>query len=218
MSILRYFKREEHPLLPKDSTNPATRAANKAVIEALATSSSGNQVMSKRGQYKAYDETTRARIGRYAAENGNKAAVEKFSAELGYIVPESTVRGMKTAYLRELKKAKDSSGVKTLPHQNKGRPLKLGKYDEQVREYIRSLRLAGGIVSRSIVVSAAKGIIQHYDPSYLQEHGGELVVDDSWAKSLLNRMGYVKRKGTKAARKLPPDFTGVKSAFNSSFC
>ena len=72
---------------------------------------------------------------------------------------------MKSNYLRVLEKAKDPV---ELPHQLRGRPLKLGNYDGMVKEYIHALRLAGGIVNRSIVVvAAATGILEHLDPSRL---------------------------------------------------
>ena len=67
----------------------------------------------------------RARIGKYAAENGNAAAVRKFTKILEFSVPESTVRGFKTRYLKKLKHSK--SPVTALPHAIKGRPLKLGE-------------------------------------------------------------------------------------------
>ena len=38
----------------------------------------GEQGRKKQGKYRAYHEVLRARIGRYATENGNKAAVETF--------------------------------------------------------------------------------------------------------------------------------------------
>ena len=41
----------------------------------------------KRGAYHICDEEVRAKIGRYAAENENKAAVTKLSRELGSNVP-----------------------------------------------------------------------------------------------------------------------------------
>ena len=65
----------------------------------------------------------RCKIGRYAAENGNDAAVKKFQ------VPESTVRGFKTKYLALLKKEgplSNPSDITKIDHGNLGRPLKLG--------------------------------------------------------------------------------------------
>ncbi len=46
--------------------------------------------------------------------------------------------------------------VATLPHGNRGRPLKLGDFDASVQRYIRVLRIAGGIVNRTIIIAAAK--------------------------------------------------------------
>ena len=62
-------------------------------------------------------------------------------------------------------------------------------------------------------MAAANGIIKHYDQSLLKDHGGLLNISKSWAASLISRMHKVKRKGTRAARKVPTDFEDVKSAF-----
>ena len=77
------------------------------------------------GTLHTYDDRTRANIGKYAAENGNAAAVRKYSKLLGHAVPESTVRGFKKRYLKKIKETKEP--VTSLPHAVKGRPLKLGR-------------------------------------------------------------------------------------------
>ena len=56
---------------------------------------------------------------KYSCGNGNEAVASKFSAELGHIVTESTVRNMK-ACLSLLKKEKDPDKIKTLPHAARG--------------------------------------------------------------------------------------------------
>ena len=43
-------------------------------------------------------------------------------------------------------------------------------------------------------MGAAERIISHRDVSKLSSHGGHIKITKSWAKSLLNRMGFVKRK------------------------
>ena len=75
------------------------------------------------------------------------------------------------------------------------------------------LRLAGGIVNRCIVQAAAKAIIAHKNAALLKEHGGPIEIGIKWTESFLRRRGYVKRKATKAARKLPLDFEDLKSVF-----
>ena len=160
-----------------------------------------------------YDPELRAKIGKFAATSGNKAAVEKFSKELGRPVSESTVRGMKKAYYIALKHKKDGEPITRLEHGLRGWPLLLGDLDAHVQEYIRKLRLAGCIVNRAIVIAAATGVVQHNNPAILSAHGGPLELGKKWADSILLRMGFVKRKATKAARKIAPDFTDIKLAF-----
>lgn len=75
------------------------------------------------------------------------------------------------------------------------------------------MRKAGGIVNRSIVIAAARGIVSHWNPSLLIDHGGSIDIGRKWAESFLFRHGYVKRKSTKAARKLPGDFAEIKLTF-----
>lgn len=161
----------------------------------------------KRGQYSSYDEVLRSKIGRYAAMNGNSAAVKHFTSELGRPVSESTVRSIKKQYIQASKQA--TGDVITLPHGNRGRPLKLGDFDISVQTYVRKLRISGGIVNRTIVIAAAKGILKSHDPSLLNSFD----LSPRWARSLLERMNFVRRKGTKAARKLPPDFPEIRDEF-----
>jgi hypothetical protein len=47
----------------------------------------------------------------------------------------------------------------------------------------------------------------------LRENGDHIDLDRSWAESFLRRVGYVCRKGTTAARKLPFDFIDNKHEF-----
>lgn len=124
MSILRYFKISGNNAGLPDSN--AIADANEKVIVEVANSSVNKalelQKERKRGAYTAYSSSTRAKIGKFAAENGNKAAVAKFTKELGKPVNESTVRSLKTCYLNALKSTGNES-VSTLEHGNRGRPL-----------------------------------------------------------------------------------------------
>lgn len=56
-----------------------------------------------------------------------------------------------------------------------------------LQKYIDS----GAVVNRNIVKATATGIVKHYKPSALPI----INITDSWAKSLLERMNLVKRKG-----------------------
>lgn len=59
-------------------------------------------VMRKRGKYFHYDDGVKAKIAKYACENGNKHAAEKFAQTLGHPLTESTVRNFKHVYLEKL--------------------------------------------------------------------------------------------------------------------
>ena len=178
--------------------------ANKRVAEAMETQPRRRK---RSGTYTYYPPELRAKIGNFAAQSGNKAAVEKFSKELGKPVSESTVRGFKKNYYEASKRNWTGEPIARLEH---GLRLKLGDLDSNVQDYIRKLRVAGGVVNRAI---AAKGIVEHHNPAMLREHGGTVELGKKWADSILSRMNFVKRKATKAARKLPTDFPCIKLAF-----
>ena len=187
------------PLLPScDNPSSSTSAGNRSVEQAQM------RECRKRGRYHHYDAEVRAKIAKHACEHGNKSATVKFTQELGHCVSESSVRNMKKAYLQKLKSVPDPVDITSLPHATLGRPLLVGsELDADIAEYARSLCLAGGIVNRSVVQAAAKGIISHRNAALLKEHGGPLEIGMKWTESFLRRHGYVKRKATKAARKIP---------------
>ena len=160
MSLYRWLNDRENsdsPLLPV-AGDATTSATNKEVEQEMASTLPKR---GKRGSYVHYDEETRAKIARYAVEHGNKAAISKFSVELGKPLAESTVRNMKKSWYLKLREEPDPDKITCLPRANRGRPLMLGSYDQEVAKYIKSLRIAGGIVNRSIVIAAARGIVSH---------------------------------------------------------
>ena len=62
-------------------------------------------------------------------------------------------------------------------------------------------------------MATARGILKDQNSGLLAEHGGSVNITKTWAKSLLNRIGWVKRKGTKAARKVPANLEEIKEDF-----
>ena len=107
----------------------------------------GQRSGEKRGKYNHYDAEVRAKI---ACEYGNKSASVKFTQELGHCVSESSVRNMKEAYFQKLKSVPDPADITSLPHADLGRLLLVGtELNADIAEYVRALRLAGGIVNRT---------------------------------------------------------------------
>ena len=173
-SLYRWFSVEKPAYLPDPDVERTedkaskVREANKAVFVQLIKN------RKRPCSHHYYDPELRAKIGKFAATSGNKAAVEKFSKELRRPVGESTMHGMKKAYYIALKHKKDGEPVTRLEHRLRGRPLLLGDHDAHVQEYIRKLRLAGCIANRAIVIAAATGVVQHNNPAILSAHGGPL--------------------------------------------
>ena len=64
-----------------------------------------------------------------------------------------------------------------------------------------------------LVVAAARGLIMTHNHSLLTDHGGHLNPDKPWAKSLLQHMGFVKRRASTSARLPVEDFDAVKKCF-----
>ena len=82
MSIRRWLRTTDNPLpLPKAGDSGVV-AANKEVAAVAAAQGEKR----KRGPYHRYSDKLRAKIAKYACENGNKSAVEKFSTQLGYSI------------------------------------------------------------------------------------------------------------------------------------
>lgn len=68
--------------------------------------------------------------------------------------------------------------------------------DGKVKNYVQALRSAGTPIGSSIVMAAGEGIVRAHDRTLLVQHGGHIQITKSWAMSLMNRMGFVKRKAT----------------------
>ena len=55
--------------------------------------------------------------------------------------------------------------------------------------------------------------MSHHDSNLLAENGGRITISKDWAKSLLHRMGYVKRKVSTSAKVPPKNFDALKAQF-----
>ena len=71
------------------------------IEEVIHQNKNGNE----RGKYKQYSDKDRFSIGKYASQNGPAATVQKFKKDFKNI-NESTVRGFRKKYEKEIAKAK----------------------------------------------------------------------------------------------------------------
>ena len=69
------------------------------------------------------------------------------------------------------------------------------------------------MVNIPIVLGAAQGIVSAQNSELLLENGGHIHITKDWAKSLLRRMNYVKRKGSNAGKTTPSQFSELKAEF-----
>ncbi|WAR13000.1 hypothetical protein MAR_027180 [Mya arenaria] len=141
------------------------------------TTQVANKVQSKRKRdYSSYDEETRAKIARYAIDNGLAKAARRFTSDLNRKVSETTVRSMRDSYVKLKKTLGEEPTV--LAHTHHGAPPPC--WDSMTRPALNPPRAP---------------------------------VEKSLAMSIVRRMGFVKRKGTKATKTLPADFEDIKDTF-----
>ena len=101
--------------------------------------------------------------------------------------------------------------MSSLPGKKRGRPLLLGdELDKQVQSYVRATRDGKGAVTTTVnvVLAAGKAIVQHHNKSLSNENGGPINL-----RSLLERMNFVKRKATTAAKIEPSHFDELKEQY-----
>ena len=207
VTLFKFFKRKEQSIGSSLLTSKDIESADRAVAKALEAAS--KEV--PRGKYNSYTDEQRAELGKYSLDNGPTTAAKHYSKVWGVNINESTCRRLKVEYFdklnEEIKERKKKGQapetepivIKKLPTKDRGRPLMLGQeLDAAVQEYVESLRKVNGSVNTLVVMGAAEGIVGARDMSKLKQ----IEITKSWARSLLIRMGYVKRKCTTSG-KLP---------------
>ena len=89
--------------------------------------------------------------------------------------------------------------------------------DEQVREYIRELRKLGVIINAHVVIAVGMGFVLNKDANLLEENGGHISLTKHWARYLLLRMGFVKRRATTKSKVSVEQFDELKELFLLDF-
>ena len=88
--------------------------------------------------------------------------------------------------------------------------------DRKIQHYLRAIRDSGGAVNTVITLAAARGIILKTNSTLLAEYDGHVMLTKDWAKSLLKRIKFVKRRATTSKSKsVVEDFDAVKKNFSS---
>ena len=132
-------------------------------------------------------------VGEYSLLNGTKLAVEKFKKKY----PKYTfIRTSINNWKNKIQRDKNDPGSSTV-HERRGRPnLSPDELMLKVKDVITGLRLAGGVISRKMVMAIGTGVVKANFPSKLKEFSGHIVLTEGWARNVLKSMAWSKRKGT----------------------
>jgi len=238
MALLKYFqlKNRKQPL--PDPSGPLSRkipysgiaSANECVSKLLDSTVTGDGEKSSgtRGPYNILTPAQKYEIGKRAAQFGTTATLRYYSKNYPDLpLKETSVRRFKTNYHAELQaelkrkkegKEEDENAVHELVPKKRGRPLLIGEeLDEQVREYIKELRRFGVTINAHVVIAVGMGLVLNKDANLLANNGGHISLEKHWAKYLLTRMGFVKRRGNTKSKVLVEHFEQRKEFFLLEF-
>ena len=87
------------------------------------------------------------------------------------------------------------------------------KLDWQVQAYLLDFSEGATVVNTAIAIGCAQGLIKHYDSNLLECNGGPIVLTKSWAKFLIQRMGFVKRWASSTGKVSAENFKFLKEQF-----
>ena len=217
MALLQYFKlkkqKESLPSPLPDPNGPLSQKISSSEIVStnacvkklpVLDSSSDEGSSTSRGPYAVLTPAHKFEIGKRAAEIGTTATIRYYAKRYPDIcLKETSVQRFKNNYQDQLEKSiysfsgSDSPNVvRELVPKKRGRPLLIGEeLDEQVREYVRELRREGVVINCDVAIAVGTGIVMNSDANLLVANGGHIDLTKHWARYLLSRMGFVKRRG-----------------------
>ena len=227
MSLYKYFAVKDK--LPRPTgplslslSSSAIVAANGEVTKVLDTvekekTEEKTTKNCKRGEYAKYSPAVKIELAKYAAQHGIMATLRHYAPKHPGL-KESTVRTWRDSYTAKLnlrvKRKEDKIDIEELPTKKRGCPFLLGEdLDRQVQAYLTYLRSTGSPVNTAITLGVAEGIVKNEDSNLLATNGGHIVLTKYWAKGLLTRMGFVKRRSTTTAKVNVSNFDEVRWQF-----
>ena len=159
----------------------------------------------QRGTYTHYKAKDRAKIGKYALENGNTSTRCHFSAEFPDL-KESTIRNFKKVYKEHLgyqRKQLHPKAVTEIPSQPRGRPPLLLEIDTKLLSFLKAVRRRGGVVNSHVVHAAAKALIDTAGSETTKQQLSKIDLPRSWVQSIYRRMGLIRRMATTSRPPVP---------------
>ena len=135
-------------------------------------------------------ENVKREVGAYALEFGTKSAIKKFTKKYPrYVFIRTSVNNWK---------CKCKTGQVDVNFQKKiGRPNLLeDDLLKKVNDIAIGTRLAGGVINRRQLICIANGVVKANNPNLLKEFGGPLELSEKWARGVLGKLNWSKRKAT----------------------
>ena len=148
------------------------------------------------------------KVGLYAKDFGTASAIIKFTTKYPkYFFIRTTVNTWK-------KKCKDGDWtvIKRIGIPN----LLDSDMLKKIKDIALGTRMAGGVINRRQVISIATGVVRASNPNLLKEYSGDLVLTDKWARGVLEKLKWSKRKGSKS-RSFPLVFSRRKVHFSEKY-
>ena len=137
---------------------------------------------------KKYQAETPAKIkkevGLYARDFGTASAIKKF-----------TIKYPKYSFIRvnTWKKKYNDGDWTVIKRIGKPNLLDSGMV-KKVKHIALGTRMAGGVINRPQLISIATEKVTANNPNLLKEYGGDLVLTDKWARRVLEKLTWSKRK------------------------
>ena len=168
----------------------ASGSVNRAEISIIS-----NEIKSYTQPRKNYNTSVPERIknevGEYALIHGTKSALEKF----GKKYPKYTfIRTSVNNWKKKIEKDKKNDNATV--HRRKGRPNLLDdEFLVKVKDVVFGVRMAGGVISRKMVIEIGTGVIKANCPSKLKDFGGHFALTEGLPRGVLKSMEWSKKKG-----------------------
>ena len=215
MALYKYLKPVSEPIstaLTPDSSRKDSLVANQPPCQVVLVPDKGRGATS-RSEYIKLSLEKKAEIGKYASENGVAKAARHYK---DLDVKESSVRDWRDAYLKEIrakrKEAKPGEEivVTKLPCKKRGRPVLIGeKFDKHLQEKLIALRHRGTPIGTSAVIGVGLGILKKHKSTGDPKNK----LNKEWARSVLRRMGFTKRRACSKSKITPENFVEIKEQF-----
>ena len=201
--------------VPVPAHMPTQEESGLGIVEYNSTMSSVSELCDptttkkrrQRGTYTHYTPSDRAKIGKYALENGNLKAMRHFSASSYPDIKESTIRNFKRAYKERLdseRKQQNPAPVTEIPSKHRGRPPLLLQVDGKLIVFLKAIRKRGGVVNSNIVRATAKALIASAESGTIKENLSKINLPRSWVQSIYRRMKFSARMATTSRPPVPP--------------